>query len=163
VTRSPSRRLPSAMVGATGRDTGGRFTKGNAAALKHGARSQAHLQRLRDAAHDALATRRAEITADLGGGLSTLKSDLVERYVVAGALLGWMEDRLLAEGVITAKGAKKALFNAYSTQLAQVVNLARTLGLERRSKPVRSLADALASVDLDESHETLSASHEAER
>lgn len=130
--------------GTADRDRGGRFASGNAAALVHGRRSATHLQALSAAARDAMTTRRAEITSDLGGALSTLQADILERYLVASALLGWMEDRLLSEGVITAKGQKRALFGAYALQLDRVVRLATTLGLERRARPVPTLAQTLA-------------------
>lgn len=142
---------PIAQSGANGpssgdRDSSGKFAPGNTARLVHGRRSERHLAALTSEAREALAAREAAILSDLGGrdSLSTLQLDLVARYVVAGALLSWMEDELLRAGVVTSKGRKRALFGAYAVQLGTVARLAQVLGLERRAKPLPSLAEHVA-------------------
>ncbi len=133
--------VSSGSVGSNDRanhDEQGRFARGNTASLVHGGRSKVLRRELEDEAAEALAERREAIAADLGGvtDLSTLALDTVRRYVSAAAMLEWMEGRLLAEGVLTGKGRRKALHNAYLAQLDRVVRLAGLLGLERKAKGV---------------------------
>ena len=128
---------PPADGPANGRDPKtGQFINNNTCALKHGGRSERLMERLQEEARAELAERRRAISEDLGEALSTIQADLLERYLVAVALMGWMEDRLLAEGVITAKGKRRALYSAYAAQLDRVTRLAQVLGLERRARSV---------------------------
>lgn len=134
---------PSGDIGTNGAVDGrdpetGQFLPGNTAALKHGGRSTALRRRIEEEASEALAERRQAILEDLGGEeqLSTIASDTVERYVVGEALLNWMESNLLAEGVITAKGKRRAMHAAYLQQLDRVARLGALLGLEREPRSV---------------------------
>lgn len=137
---------PSGDVVTNGNGNGrdpetGQFLPGNTAALQHGARSERHLERLQEQAAEALAEQRDEIAQDLGGAdaLSRVQQDLLERYLAASCLLGWMEAELVAKGPLTSKGKRRALHSAYAIQLDRVVKLAGMLGLERRAKPVDPL------------------------
>ena len=123
------------------RDASGRFTAGNTAALRHGRRSTVVRRRIEEESRAELAERRQAILADLGGAdeLSIIATDVVERYLVAAALLQWMEDRLISDGVVTGKGKRRAIHRAYLAQLDRVVRLGSMLGLERRSRPVDPL------------------------
>lgn len=125
------------------RSAAGRFTKGNSASLVHGRRSQVHVRALRDAAADAMVARREAIHADKGNCLSTVEADLVDHYLVGSCLLQWIERELMTSGPITNKGSRRALFTGYLGQLSAVLALAKTLGLERRSKKVETLAEVL--------------------
>lgn len=114
------------------------FVKSNTAGMVHGGRSTALRRRIEEEASEALAERRQAILEDLGGEeqLSTIATDTVERYVVGEALLNWMESNLLAEGVITAKGKRRAMHSAYLQQLDRVARLGALLGLEREPRSV---------------------------
>lgn len=142
---------PSAHVSANGagddRDPlTGQFTKGNTVAMVHGGRSEYHLERLQEQAAVALAEQRDEIVSDLGGRdtLSRIQQDLLDRYLAASCLLGWMEAELVAKGPLTSKGRRRALHSAYAVQLDRVTKLAGMLGLERRARSVPSLAEHVA-------------------
>ncbi len=121
----------------------GRFLPGNVAALRHGRRSTVVRRRIEEESRAELAERRQVIVADLGGldQLSTIAIDVLERYLVAAALLGWMEDRLIVEGVVTTKGKRRSIHRAYLAQLDRVVRLASMLGLERRAQAVPSVEE----------------------
>lgn len=116
----------------------GVFMKANVAGMVHGGRSTALRRRIESEAAEALAERRQAILEDLGGEeqLSTIAADTVERYVVGEAMLTWMESNLLAEGVITAKGKRRAMHSAYLQQLDRVARLGALLGLEREPREV---------------------------
>ncbi len=137
---------PSDERESTGQGNGrdprtGQFLPGNTVALRHGRRSTVVRRRIEEESRAELAERRQVIVADLGGfdQLSTIAIDVLERYLVAAALLGWMEDRLIVEGVVTAKGKRRSIHRAYLAQLDRVVRLASMLGLERRSRSVDPL------------------------
>lgn len=114
------------------------FVKANVAGMVHGGRSEALRRRVEAEAAQALAERREAIQEDLGGQeqLSTIAQDTVERYVVGEALLQWMEKNLLAEGVLTGKGKRRAMHSAYLQQLDRVARLGALLGLEREPREV---------------------------
>lgn len=145
----PQANGPEATVGGivarlttrSNRDASGRFTAGNTAALRHGRRSTVVRRRIEVESRAELAERRQAILNDLGGadGLSTIATDVLERYLVAAALLQWMEDRMIVEGVVTGKGKRRAIHRAYLAQLDWVVRLGSMLGLERRAKPVPTI------------------------
>lgn len=137
----PSRERPGAGNG-NGRDPEtGQFLPGNTAAMRHGAHSERHIERLKAEAAETLAEHRAEIVADLGGeeALSRIQRDVLDRYLTATCLLAWMESELVAKGPLTAKGTRRALHTAYATQLDKVVKLSGMLGLQRRAKPLDPL------------------------
>lgn len=119
----------------------GQFLPGHTYSLKHGRKSERHIERLKAEAAETLAEQRAEIVADLGGeeALSRIQRDTLDRYLTATCLLAWMETELVAKGPLTAKGTRRALHTAYATQLDKVVKLAGMLGLQRRAKPVDPL------------------------
>ena len=129
-----------------GRAVSGQFLPGNTAALKHGRRSERHVERLKDQAGEAIAEQREQIIADLGGvdGMSRIQADLVGRYTTASCLLVWMEIELVAKGPLTSKGSRRALHNAYVQQLSQCLKLANLLGLKRVPKSVPTLAQVLS-------------------
>lgn len=119
----------------------GQFVEGNKAAVKHGLTPRGGLTKL----DGELAERRAAVVADLGGedALSTIAESTIHRYVVADALLSWMEGNLLAEGVITPKGKRRAMHNAYLAQLDRVVKLANMLGLDRKARSAPTLHEVM--------------------
>ena len=141
-----SESAPSEQRPQNGNDNGrcpetGQFRKGNRYALRHGRRSERHIQRLKAEATEAIAEQREQITGDLGGAdaLSRIQADLVERYVTASCLLAWMEAELVDKGPLTAKGTRRALHTAYATQLDRCLKLAGMLGLSRVPATVPSL------------------------
>ena len=92
--RSMSESAPSEQRPQNGNDNGrdpatGQFTTGNTCALRHGRRSERHVERLKEQARHAIAEQRAQIVTDLGGAdtLSRIQADVVERYVTASCLL----------------------------------------------------------------------------
>lgn len=111
----------------------GKFLPDNTANLRHGRRSRAFQERLREQAAEALAAKRAVILDDLGGPVAVgeIASDMVDDYIAAQALLEWMQGELLTKGVITARGRRRQLHSAYLQQLSQVAKLASMLGLAK--------------------------------
>lgn len=150
--KSPSDRVvtPSDEVSTNGPANGrdpetGQFVAGNTAALKHGGRSERLQREIEQDATGALAERRQAVLGDLGGEgeLSTIAAGTVDRYIRAEAMLEWMEGRILAEGVLTGKGRRKAIHTAYLQQLDRVLRLAAMLGLERKAKRVPTLEEVM--------------------
>jgi len=150
-TGVPEAEEPSAQRPADGSDNGrdpvtGQFTAGNRFALRHGRRSERHIARLKARASEAIAEQRQQIITDLGGAeeLSRIQEDLVEHYVTATCLLGWMEAELVEKGPLTSKGTRRALHTAYATQLDRCVKLAGMLGVKRVPAPAVNIAEEMA-------------------
>ena len=73
------------------------------------------------------------------------KRGLIDGYAEARLLRSAMFARLMdLGGPITSKGRQRALYGAYLNALDREVKLAQVIGLDRRTKPVESLADILA-------------------
>ena len=124
----------------------GRFLPNNVAAFKHGRRSTVVRRHIEEESREQLAERRQAIIEDLGGAaeLSIIATDVLERYLISTALLHWMEDRLIADGVLTGRGRRRSVHHAYLAQLNQSVKLANLLGLKRVPKSVPTLAQVLS-------------------
>jgi len=134
---------PSAEPASSGRDTRGRFTPGNLAALVHGVRSrqvQAAALPEQSEALAALVERRQSIERDLGGSdsLSVLTRDMVNRYLELSVVADYLGGRLVTEGPLTTKGRQRAALTAYLGVVDRQTKIATTLGLQRR---LRSVAD----------------------
>ncbi len=133
---------PFAESATNGRKADGTFTGGNLAALRHGARSEqvkAAALPEQTGMRAALAARRLEIEADLGGSVSRLSSDMVGRYIELSVVADYLGGRLVAEGPLTTKGRQRAALTAYLSVVDRLHRVATALGLERRQKPVNPL------------------------
>jgi len=131
----------------TGHDHRGRFTSGNLASLKHGGKSIGVKLALMDAKRAALAERRAGILADLGGpeNVSTIRADLVERYLELQVVGDWLGGNLLASGVLTSKGKTRAATTLFLSVVDRLERLGKTIGLDRRERDANlSIAEILA-------------------
>ena len=97
--------------------------------------TKAYMDR-RTVTHKVLRGQLDQLVADLGGedALSYQQFDLAERAVVLGAVINKVEHRLL-----TGEGE---LLGSYSVLINTLTGLYRTLGIERRAKPV-SLQDVI--------------------
>jgi hypothetical protein len=134
-------REPSEESTGTGHDRRGRFTPGNAAAMTHGGRS-VHVRRaLLAEARAVLADRRNSIISDLGGPteLSTIRTDLVERYLETSLLAEWLGGNLLTEGAVTTKGRARAAATLYLQVVDRVHRLASSLGLDRKVRDAQTI------------------------
>ncbi len=80
-------------------------------------------------------SRKAAISADLGGDLSTMQQEIVTRAVLSGAMLEHVEAQWL-DGVQIDYVAYASLVNVQRRLLA-------TLGLQRRARDVTSLGQIL--------------------
>lgn len=128
--------------------TSGRFVRGNTDALKHGAFSQQVRDALTPEQADvlaALAEKRAEIERDLGGSenLSVLARDLAGRYLELCTIADYLGGRLVTQGPLTPKGNQRAALTAYLGVVDRLQRLALALGIERRAKPIQSVADIM--------------------
>ncbi len=133
---------PFAESVTNGRKADGTFAQGNLVALRHGARSeQVKVAALPEQAEmrAALAARRHEIEADLGGTVSRLSSDMVGRYIELSVVADYLGGRLIADGPLTTKGRQRASLTAYLAVVDRLHRVATALGLERRQKPVNPL------------------------
>lgn len=126
----------------TGHDRRGRFTPGNLARMTHGGRSIGVQLALMDAKREALAERRAGILADLGGpeNVSTIRADLVERYLELQVVGDWLGGNLLAEGVMTTKGKTRAATTLFLSVVDRLERLGKTIGLERRERDLSQMS-----------------------
>jgi hypothetical protein len=131
-------------------DQRGRFTLANTAALTHGGTSK-QLRALiveTPAAREALDQKRAAIRADLGEDTTTIRDDLITRYVELDVLAAWLAQNLVENGVISGRGRTRAAATLYlqvadrQIKLAQVI--AQVIDLERRQKTVPRLEDLIA-------------------
>jgi hypothetical protein len=110
--------------------------------LTHGGRSIGVKLALMDVKRAALAERRAGILADLGGAenVSTIKSDLVERYLELQVVGDWLGGNLLAEGVMTTKGKTRAATTLFLSVVDRLERLGKTIGLERRERDLSQMS-----------------------
>jgi hypothetical protein len=91
------------------------------------------------------ADRAAAVLADLGD-VSTLQASLVTRYVHVELVAEWLEGNLLAQGVLTGKGKRRAAVSAYLSVVDRLARLAGQLGLERRPRQLGTLDAVHAAV-----------------
>jgi hypothetical protein len=131
------------------RGANGRWLPGNAGALKHGLRSARAPHALlpgQEELRAAIAERRMAITQQLGVDLSPIKADEVERYLRLWAVHESLWADIERHGIL-AKGKRRSALNALLMVSDRLERLAARLGLERRAKRVRTLADVLAEGD----------------
>jgi hypothetical protein len=126
---------PFAENRASGRDSRGRFAAGNVVALKHGGRSvrvRAALLPEQRGRFETLAIRRAAIVADLGGeeAVSTIKADLVSRYLEVATVAEWLGGNLITEGPLTCRGRARAATTLFLQTVDRLHRLGATLGVE---------------------------------
>ena len=99
----------------------------------------------RTAAGREYALKKSAIVADLGGDLSELQADLVERYLRTTVLIDSIDQWLFQQKSLINR-RKKTLFPIVRER-AQLVDsalrLATALGLERRAPQVRDLKEYL--------------------
>jgi hypothetical protein len=114
--------------------------------LLHGAKSKIARQQLLDEAAVLLAEQRSEIARDLGGDLSRIGRDLVDRYVETCLLAGHLGSVLTVEGVFTSSGRARRALQAYLQLLDRQIKLAAQLGIERRTKQI-DLARVLSGME----------------
>jgi len=121
----------------------GRFEQGKPGpALKTGARSalvKAGALPEQAEAVAAMQERRAIFVADLGGDLSQLQADTLERYQQACLVADYLFDNIARLGALTGKGRTRAAVSAYLRVLDRQVRLAQLLGIERRARKVGDL------------------------
>jgi hypothetical protein len=134
-----------------GRDSRGRFTRGNRGALKSGQYSRAIATAElpeQSEVRAILAEREAAIVTDLGGreALSTMQVDLVRDYQTLHCIASYLESRIVREGPITAKGRTRAAVAVLLSIVDRKMRVAQLLGITRAARPVESLAEAIARV-----------------
>jgi len=128
--------------------------KGSANARTHGHyQRKAALSRIgfdgidrRTSAGREYSERREQIVADAGGTLSQIKADLVERYMRLCVLIDSLDTWLFQQPSLINK-RKRALFPIVKerTHLEDAaLRLAQSIGLDRKEKPVPTLAEYLA-------------------
>lgn len=132
-----------AALRGKGRGPDGRFQPGNTMRLQHGLRCE----RLLD--HPDIAAWHREqvaaIEADLGGEqqLTALQRAHVREAARLEVLVGALGDDLLARGVLTGKGRTRAAATLYLQALDRYLRVAQALGLQRRERPVPTVAELL--------------------
>jgi hypothetical protein len=135
---------PSSESSDTTRDHG-RFVRGRPGpALKTGAYSQLIRSGEYAGSRELLAASREELYAELGGDLPAVKRSMADAFVELGAVRDYLGGRLAVEGPLTTKGYTRALLSAYLSVIDRQVKLAQLLGIERKAKPVPSLAEVLS-------------------
>ena len=83
--------------------------------------------------------------SDLGGDLSTLEHSYVRKLADLEVLVRVLTADLASRGVVTPNGAKvRPSFDALMTAMATFDRYAMRLGLKRRARQVRSIAEAVA-------------------
>jgi hypothetical protein len=123
----PARSAPIIDNGENGgRDPHGRFTRGNAAALVHGAYSDIRLSRARPAIDDLVAA----IRADKGGDVSALTGDLIFDYARASVLAESIFENLARAGSATGRVIERWL-----QIVDRKIRLAEKIGTARDAKP----------------------------
>lgn len=129
---------------------GGRFTKGNTAAWKTGARSQ----QLPLALADAKAELNAKVGADLGldtrdGGAAETLLGTADAYAEARLLRTSLFHTLAQQGgPVTGKGRTRAALTTYLAVLDRELRLATALGFERRARPTNPVEAVRRAVEL---------------
>ena|SRR5437867_671273 len=94
----------------------------------------------------ALAAWRGDLVRDLGGDVTTAQAALIDMAVRSRLLLDSIDAWLLAQPSVINKRAR-ALFPVVKERAAlvsQLQSLLRDIGLERRAKPVETLASFIA-------------------
>ena len=90
------------------------------------------------------------VETDLGvdGDTATTLRGLIDAYAEARLFRTAMFLRLIdMGGPLTTKGSARALYRSYLSALDRETKLAQVLGLERRAKRVRTLAEVMADAD----------------
>jgi hypothetical protein len=126
---------PSAELAPAGRDERGRFTPGNVAALKHGARRSPDAPDLAEAIED----ERSALVAHVGGAEALTPT--LDRLVRATARVAVLEDAafnamLNLGGLTTAKGKRRAIFDVWDRLDEKLAKRLDRLGLDRKTKRV---------------------------
>jgi hypothetical protein len=93
----------------------------------------------------ALEERRTEIEHDLGGPaeLSRFERDMVTSYQRLGLIEDFAFQIVQSAGVFTTKGRQRSAVTTMQKVIAQRTDIAKTLGLKRRTRRVPSLAEVL--------------------
>jgi hypothetical protein len=123
---------------------GRKFTPGNAVAWKHGRRSR-RLQAGQLPGQDALAATVREYAAlvveELGGpeAVSALKRGLIEDWAKLSLFALTVEQRIEAEGLLTAKGRKRATVDLWLSFLDRRHRVSQQIGLQRIARKLPSL------------------------
>lgn len=128
-------------------DDRGRFTANNTAALIHGGRSRqvrAGTLAVQAEALAAMAEAHQAIVSDLGGEISALQRNLITDYLRVGLVADFAFQNLQESGVFTGHGKQRAIVSTLMKAIAQRADLAKTLGLQRKTKPIRDLNTYLA-------------------
>jgi hypothetical protein len=123
---------------------------GNSLAMKDGKRSR----RFQDAVlpgqeqlRAAIAERRIEWAADLGGDLSFSQRDLISRGLRLHVILDTLEANMEREGVLTPKGAMRAATTLYLSVLDRLMKIYLQLGIERKTRHINPLDAVRAAVE----------------
>ncbi len=116
-----------------------RFLPGNTAAVTHGGRRSLD----RPEALAAIAGKREELVQHLGGEPSMIQADLVTDYARVDVLIESVAANIEVGGIFTPKGSARAAVTMLLSLLDRRLRLATTLGIERKAKPVVSLAEVM--------------------
>lgn len=135
--------MRKAVAGVNAPD--GQFAQGNTTALTTGARSPRSGPELFPQRAALLLEREQAILSDLGGEaqVSTTRRELVTRFVQASAIADSLADDFITHGVLTAKGRARRSVATYLSVLDRLHRFAGVIGLERQTRRVPTLADAL--------------------
>lgn len=141
---------PLGDLPASGRDTRGRFTPGNLAAMTHGGRSMQVAAGVLPSQADAMAVlgeREAAILADLGGVdvISTIKRGAVTRHCRWELIEDYCWRDIATKGISTTKGHTRATVSLLLQVQDRLHRSAQLLGLDRQARPVPSVNDLLRS------------------
>jgi hypothetical protein len=108
--------------------------------VKHGGRRSLD----RPAALAAIAGKRAELIAHLGGDPSLIQLDLITDYARVDVLIESVAANIEVGGIFTPKGSARAAVSMLLVLLDRRLRLATALGIERKVKPIKSLAEVMA-------------------
>lgn len=129
------------------RDEKGRVLPGSALRQSHGVRAyQLHgVLALPEALRKEMEEFRAALVRDQGGEaeLSTVRSAYVRRLGDLETILQLLAADLATRGLTTPKGAPRGTFVAFLNALDRWDKLAQRLGMERRTREIRSAIDIL--------------------
>jgi hypothetical protein len=118
----------------------GRWMPGAMPRLRHGLRVSAD----HPALAPLLAARESEILADLGHDVSTVEAGIVRELARVSLLVEAAGEALIAGGLLTGKGAARAMVAVYQSLLDRQIKLSSMVGLSRRQKPALDLHDYAA-------------------
>jgi hypothetical protein len=107
--------------------------------IEHGGRSR--LQRPEQLA--AIAGKRAEVIDHLGGDPTLIQADLATDYSRVDTLIETVAKNIETNGILTSKGHTRAAVSMFLSLLDRRLRLAQVLGIERKAKPVKSLAEVM--------------------